>query len=201
MGGDGENGLALAVFAATALMLAIGFALFFAIGWALGRRSPSSRIRRPLIAGAAGVIGVALAACAVAATFFETSWSPPPRIHFIVPSGFHQQWVILLEDPSIRHSLVWHGVRMPFRGLSTEVTVPAGGVLRVRDLGDLPSGGDTTIRWSDGASAVGFTGGATPAGLHATRFVAYERQVGVDASTDILPDGNALVTYIRARGG
>ena len=198
--GDGESGLALAIFVAIAGMVVVGFGLFFALGWMVGKRAPQARGQRLLIASAAGLVGIGVAVCVVAATFFESSWSPPPRIRMDVPPGFDQPWVILLEDASAPRRLGRRGTRLPFHGQSANVQVPRGGVIRVRNLGQLPSGGDTTIVWSDGASATGFTGGSAPAGLHATRFVAYSRQLGAEADSTMLPDGDALVRYVRQRG-
>ena len=79
--------------------------------------------------------------------------------------------------------------------------MPSGGVIRVRSLTNLAGRGDTGIDWSDGASAVGFAGGSALAAAHATRYVAYQRQTATAPATDILPDGDALMGYIRSHGG
>lgn len=201
MGGDGEDGLALAITIAIVAMVAIGFASCFALGRLLGRRLRLGRGASVLTGVAGGLIGIALGGCAVAATFYETLWSPPPRIRFDVPVGFGPQWVILLEDPAATHMLSWHGFHAPFHGISAELPVPTGGVVRVKSLEEVAGLGDTTIEWSDGASAVGFAGGSAPAALHAGRFVAYQRQRGAAPADDILPDGDALTAYVRAHGG
>ena len=201
MSGDGEDGLALAITIAIVAMVAIGFASCFAVGRLLGRRLRLGRDASLLVGLAGGLIGIALGGCAVAATFYETLWAPPPHIQFDLPAGFERQWVILLEDPATRRSLTWHGFHAPFHGISAKLAVPPGGVVRVKSLEEVAGLGDTTIEWSDGASAVGFAGGSAPAALHARRFVAYQRQRGAAPADDILPDGDALTAYVLAHGG
>ena len=193
--GDGENGLALAIFVGVAAMLAGGFALFFALGWSL------SRHRRALVGLGAGLLGTVLGGCLVAATFFEDSWTPPPRLRLDVPAGFAPQWVVLIEAPAAPRSLAWRGFHAPFHGISAELQVPPGGVIRVRSLAEIAGRGGTTVEWSDGASMVGFTGGTAPAGLGGRPFVAYQRQLGAAAADEVLPDGEALTAYVRAHGG
>ncbi len=199
--GDGEDGLAFAILAVAVAMVVAGFLLMFVLGWFLGRSLHLKRGKVVLLAIASGLAGIGLGSLAVVATFFEDTWSPPPHLRIDVAKGFRPNWVILIEDPSAPSRLVWRGYNAPFHGISAEIAVPLGGVIRVRSLARVVGRGGTDVSWSDGASAVGFASGSLPTGAQAADYVAYERQTGAASADDSLPDGDALIAYIRSHGG
>ena len=200
MGGEGMNGLAAAIFAVMAVMIAGGFAVFFLIGRLIGRRlglGPGKRLMAGLVLGLAG-IGVGV--LAVIATFYEGTWAPPPAIRLDVPPGFAHRQVILLEDPTASRVLVWRGVEAPFRGKSAVIAVPASGIVRVRDIGMIAGRGDIAVTWSDGAWAGGLSAGPAPPSLGARSYVALLRSGASAVPAEDLPfDPEALARYIRQR--
>lgn len=200
MGGDGMNGLAAAIFAVMAVMIAGGFAVFFLIGRLIGRRLGLSPGRRLAAGLALGFAGIGVGVLAVIATFYEGTWAPPPAIRLDVPPGFAHRQVILLEDPTVSRALVWRGVGAPFHGKSAVIAVPVSGIVRVRDLGMITGRGDIAVTWSDGAWAGGLSAGPAPSSLGAGSYVALLRNGASAAPAEDLPfDPEALARYIRKR--
>lgn len=120
------GGLAWAI-AAASLCLLVAPAL---IGGALGYFVLRKRAGwLGAVLGALG--GVVLGGLGVAATFYESSWSPPSTLIIDAPGLRHSQ-VIFVEDAAAANDVVWTGFSMPFTARAGRVTVPASGVIRVR---------------------------------------------------------------------
>lgn len=200
MGGDGMNGLAIAIFVVMAMMVAGGFAVFFLVGRLIGRRLRLSPGRRLLASLALGLAGIGVGTLAVTATFYEGVWAPPPAIRLDVPPGFAHREVIVLEDPTASGDLVWRGVEAPFLGKSATIAVPANGIVRVRNLGMMTGRGDMSVTWSDGAWAGGLSAGPAPPSLGARSYVALLRTGPSGAPAGDLPfDPAALARYVQRR--
>ena len=198
MGGDGMGGLAVAIILAMVLMI-VGASV---IALLLGRRVARQRGASPAAVIKAGLfgslIGVALGLSAVAATFFESSWSPPPRLEISVPPGYAQPWTILLEDPRAPTAIVWRGADFPFARRRARIAVPPAGVRRVKALGEAAGRGDLEILWSDGAPHNGTGGGPAPAGSGAHSYILLGRPLP-DGILPQAPSGDSLAAEIKAR--
>ncbi len=134
------------------------------------------------------------------ATFYESQFDPPPELRIRVAGGYAEPWAILLEDPARGVPLMWSGGTMPFDAPVAEVSLPRGGVLRVRDFGQAQGRGDLTVVWSDGARSIGVGMGPAPAGLGARSYLAISRDPAAATGTGAdLPQGAELATYIRQR--
>jgi MFS family permease len=198
-----DNGLAIAILGAMALMVLAGLLLGYLssrflghrFGWSSGERNGASLIFAALGLGA-GLL-------AITATFYESTWAPPPEVTFAVPQGFSENWVILLEDPSTSQQLEWRGIEVPFFGKSTTIAVPSNGIVRVREIGDLGGRMDITAQWSDGSQTYSLSGGPAPAATKATAFVAFDRNSTTDSRQATPPFGDeaALGDYILKREG
>jgi hypothetical protein len=137
---------------------------------------------------------------AVTATFYESTWSPPPQVRFVVPQGFAHNWVFVLEDPNAPQDLVWRGIEVPFFGKTATIEVPAHGIVRISDLGDLGGRMDIVAQWSDGAQGSTLSGGPGPTATKATAFVAFDRSATTDIQTSPpFGDDTALGNYILER--
>lgn len=198
MGGDGMGGLAVAIILAMVLMIVGAWAIALLLGrWVARQRgaSPAAVKKAGLFAS---LIGVALGLSAVAATFFESSWSPPPKLEISVPPGYAQSWTILLEDSRAPAEIVWRGADFPFAQRRGRIAVPPAGVLRVKALGEAAGRGDLEIMWSDGAPYNGTGGGPAPAGSGARSYVLLGRPLA-DGSLPEAPSGDSLAAEIRLR--
>jgi hypothetical protein len=134
----------------------------------------------------------------VTATFFESTWAPPPELRIVVPDGFAQKWVLLLEDPKTGQDIHWQGSAAPFSGLRADIAVPAGGILRVKGFGAMAGRADTRVVWSDGAPINGAGGGPAPAGVDAVSYMAFARASSdPTAMPEHLPAD--LAAYVKAR--
>lgn len=85
----------------------------------------------------AALLGAGVGALAVTATFYESVWEPPSPLVFEVPPGFRHESVVLILDPTVSAEVDWSGVSMPFVARRGRVTVPASGVVRLRELDSL----------------------------------------------------------------
>lgn len=197
MGGDGMGGLAVAIVAAMVAMVAGGFAIAFVLGRALARRAGAGSGTGWLIAGGIGLAGAALGLLAVTATFFESTWAPPPAIALNLPADYRHETIILLEDPKAAAVLIWRGRELPFMGRSTSLDVPANGVARVQALGPLAGRGDATVKWSDGSTTMGFAGGPAPPSIGASTYAIFYR--GAPSDDLAFHDPEKLGAYISAR--
>lgn len=198
MGGDGMGGLALAIVLAMALIVLGGALLAFLLARAAARRKGSSPAAVKKTGLLASLAGVALGSCIVAATFYESSWSPPPKLEISVPPGYAQPWTILLEDPRAPIDIVWSGAKIPFAQRHARINVPLTGLLRVQTLGEAAGRGDLEIVWSDGAPHNGTGGGPAPAGSGARNYILLGRPLP-DGSLPEAPSGESLTAEIRMR--
>jgi hypothetical protein len=195
------DGLALAILIGMILIVGAGLLVGVLLSRLLARRFGWSGSKRLWASLGLGALGIGAGALAVIATFFESTWAPPPLVALNAPQGFTHSWVIVLQDPATPNALSWQGVEMPFRGKSTAIDVPPSGIVRVRDLGGLRGRADITVRWNDGASNTGQAGGPAPKSTGATAFGAFNRVKGEGAAQDEPPFGDdaALGAYIAAR--
>jgi hypothetical protein len=198
-----DQGLAMAIFGAMALMVLAGLFLGYLLSRFLGRRFGWSRTKRSGASVVFAAIGLGAGALAVTATFYESTWSPPPQVRFVVPQGFVHNWVFVLEDPNAPQQLNWRGIEVPFLGKSATLEVPLNGIVRVRELGDLGGRMDITAQWSDGSQTYSLSGGPAPAATKATAFVAFDRNSTTDSRQAAPPFGDevALGNYILQREG
>jgi hypothetical protein len=196
-----DGGLATAIL--IGMVLIVGAGLFFALvfskmlarrfGWSGGKRSAATL--------ALGALGVGAGVVAVIATFYESTFQPPPQVTFTAPPGFTHTWVFVLEDRASPNALVWTGADIPFVGKKTQIIVPPSGIVRVRDMTGLSGRVDTRVLWSDGATSTGQGGGPAPKSTGAVSYSGYNRITrGRDEGADP-PAGNdeAFGAYIAAR--
>lgn len=180
----------LAVFVAgMAAIVAGGFLVAYLVGRAVFPRHRGRAL-------GLGLVGAVAGSFLVIATFFKDVWSPPPQLRIEVPAGFAHPDTILLEDARSETELDWRGLRMPFFGVSTTVSVPANGVLRVKSFGPLAGRGDIGLVWSDGSTSRGQLSGPGPSELSASAYVIYGRDGA--GPTGIVND-EAVERYIRTR--
>jgi hypothetical protein len=196
-----DNGMAIAILGAMALILLAALLVGFIVSKILVRIFGWTGAKRNFAYLAIAAIGCGGGVLVVTATFYESSWSPPPQITFVVPPGFSQNWVIVLEDPKVTQQLVWKGVELPFSGKSTSVNVAPNGILRVQNLGALVGRMDIDVKWSDGVSSVGQAGGLAPQSTGATLFSAFNRVIANGAVQADPPFGDteALGVHILER--
>lgn len=162
MRGDGMNGLAIAIFIGC-LFLLIGPALLG--GWIGGRFGKGGRV-------GGAMLGIGVGFLVTTATFFESTWSPPPRLTLEVPEQFPHEWVYLITDPSSSTEVRWSGVDAPFMSRSTTLKVPPSGIVRVRDLGRI-DGDNVEATLSNGKKQWGKAGINAPKAFGGLRMVAY----------------------------
>lgn len=172
MGGDQAGGLALAIGLVMLLMVVGGLVLFALLGRVLARRIAPERPR--LVMALTALVGAGLGWLLVIATFYESSWSPPPQLHLATAPGFDRP-VVILEDPRAPLELAWQGGALPFTTARAEINVPPSGIVRVRDLG--PAGGNAmlAVTWPDGRASPGAGGGPGPPGTGAISYLVVER--------------------------
>ena len=204
MSGDGMGGMALAILVSMVLILLLAFGVFYAIGRFVATRKGWTGRKRNLTGIGAGFAGILLGLIAVSATFFESTFSPPPQITFAAPPGFDHEWVILLEDQRVSTSLQWSGVNAPFTSQSTRINIPSSGVLRVQSLDQIAGRGDLDIRWTDGSQNNGMASGGAPEATGASLYVAYNRMPAGATGPNIageppFGDNDAMAAYIAAR--
>lgn len=198
MGGDGMGGLAVVILIVMAVMVATGFGVAFWLGkrFAHMRGWPPSRIRTTgLLAGFGGML---IGFAALVSTFYESSWSPPPRLEITVPPEYQRPWTIILEDPRAPVTLDWRGSSLPFAQRRAAVALPESGIVRVRRFGEASGRGDLEVSWSDGVPHNGTGGGPGPAGTRATAYMLLGRPLA-DGSLPEAPSGEALAAEVAAR--
>jgi hypothetical protein len=196
-----DQGLAMAIFGAMVLIILAGLLLGYLVSRFLGRRFGWSRTKRNIASLIFAAIGLGAGALAVTATFYESTWSPPPQVKFVVPQGFAHNWMFVLEDPNAPRALDWRGIEVPFFGKTATIEVPPNGIVRISDLGDLGGRMDIVAQWSDGAQGSTLSGGPGPTATKATAFVAFDRGSTTDSQQSAPPFGDdaALGTYILQR--
>ncbi len=162
------GGLAIAIGAASLLMIAVPAGVLGTLGYLVMRKRAGA-----LGAVAGALLGATGGVLAVTATFFESTWSPQPTLTLDVPPGFRHEWVLIIADPASPTELVWAGVDAPFLSQSARLKVPPSGVVRVRALGRL-DGDDVRATLSTGATSWGRAGLNAPPGLGGSgRLVAF----------------------------
>jgi hypothetical protein len=165
---DTLNDLAAAIFLACVLLVVVPAAFAF---WLARRNTSSQNPYRLLVIAASVSLGLVVGGLAVVATFYESTWSPAPRVELVLPTQFDHDWVILLETPGVTRVLMWSGVAAPFSGKKTVVEVPASGVVRVQSLA-IVAGGNVEARTREGAHSDGPASGPGPSALDATAYLA-----------------------------
>lgn len=161
------EGLAIAIGVASLLMVAVPTGLLGGLGYLVLRpRAPMLGAVLGALLGASGGVLVTLA------TFFESTWSPPPTLRFEVPAGFRHEWVVLIVDPAATAEVAWTGVDAPFLSRHGRLAVPLSGVVRVRDLGAI-DGGDVNASLSTGPTSWGRAALNAPPAVGPSRLVAF----------------------------
>lgn len=193
------GGLAAAIGLVMLLMLLAGFGISFWLGRLFARARGWQGGRARGAAVFAGFAGAGLGMIAVTATFYESSFSPPPRLDVTVPAGFKQDWAILIEDPRETALLEWQGSGLPFTQRYAVVALPASGVLRVKAFGEVAGRGDLEVRWSNGVGYNGYAGGPAPPGTGGTAYIALGRAAPDGMQRSFLAEGEALAAEIARR--
>lgn len=191
------GGLAAAIFAAMAFMLLAGFAVLFWVARAVARARGWSGAKARNAGLLGGLAGLGFGMLAVAATFFESSWMPPPRLDFVTPPGYAHEWTILLEDPRAAAKLNWQGPGLPFTQRHASVSVPSSGIMRVQSFGEALGRGDLAVGWGDGSPHTGSGMGPAPASTGANYYIAVNR----GGPATVLPYDKALGQMIAQREG
>ncbi|MEO8247745.1 MAG: hypothetical protein ABI589_00095 [Burkholderiales bacterium] len=201
MNDDGMGGLAMAIGIAMLLILLVAFVLPFFAGRLFARKRGWSGAKSHSASIGMGLLGLACGGLIVIATFFESTWLPPPKLSFIASPGFTGDWVVLLEDPKASQAIDWSGVEMAFFGKSARIVVPTSGILRVKDLAGIAGRADVDVMWSDGAPSSASAGGPAPAGVGARTYSAFNRESvnGAPAADPPFGDQAAFAAYIEAR--
>lgn len=205
MGGDGMGGLVVAIVVACIAMVALPAIVFVLVSHQLGR-SKSVAVRLAL-ASVAVFLGAVVGAAWVTATFFESTWSPPPRLLLQLPAGFKYASVIFLEQPSALRELSWTGRELPLMGKSAVVVVPVSGVIRLRSLGVLAGGGfqaDVTQNMRVTTMAIGPVANDADAKYYVyvgfEKFDAEQSSASGAVSGESLPvDPAVFSAYVKAR--
>jgi hypothetical protein len=159
---------------------------------------------RVAIALASVTLGTALGFVAVAATFFESSVSPPNRLILQLSPEMKHMWVVLLEKPGATQSLAWRGTDLPFMSRSASVTVPVSGVVIVDSL--IGAGGGYAQAYGSADELFpGQSGGPAPPGSGFTAYLAFQRPeatVGDSQPPDLpsLNDAIEFAAFLKARG-
>lgn len=197
MGGDQGNGLALAILIVMVLMVVGGVAAFAFAGRMLARNLAPPR--RRLVTALMALAGAGFGWVLVMMTFYESSWSPPPRLRLAAAPGFDAPVVILLEDPRAPQTLEWRGGGLPFSAAAAQIAVPPAGIVRVRSLGPIAGRMDLEAIWPDGRRSPGGGGGPGPPGTGADVYLIIERPDAPSGWALQLSDPPALAAYVAQR--
>lgn len=169
MGGDGASGLAMAIVIAMVLLVAGAAVVIALLSRAFTRNMPPAR--RRIVMVVAAVLGAGIGWMAMMATFFESSWSPPPQLRIAAPAGFEAPVVILLQDRRARLGIETTGGWLPFTAATAVVSVPSSGIVRVNSFGGIGGRGDLDVVWPDGQHSFGAGGGPAPPGSGAEAYL------------------------------
>jgi hypothetical protein len=193
------NDLAAVIFLACVLLVVVPAAVAF---WLARKNTSAQNPYRALVIAVSVALGLIVGGLAVVATFFESTWSPAPRVELVLPAQFDHDWVILLESPGASRTLTWNGFEAPFSGKKTVVDVPASGVLRVQSLA-VVAGGNVEARTREGTQSDGSASGPGPTALGATSYLALSvpRNAASLRSPAAPPFGNSptFAAYISER--
>jgi hypothetical protein len=188
------------IFIAMILMIVGALVVFAFIGRAIARRVAPDR--QGLIMVLTALAGAGLGWLWVMATFYESSWSPPPQIQLAIAPGFDAPVVLILEDRGAGQRVQWHESSLPFTRSTAQIAVPPSGIVRVHDLGAAEGRADLSILWPDGTEAFGAGGGPGPPGIGAASYMMIERagaQAGEAERLSSSPE--ALAAYVMQREG
>jgi hypothetical protein len=198
MGGDQAGGLAIAIGIVMLLIIAgCGFLLWLIARFLTRNVSPK---RRGAVTLLLTVAGLGIGWLAMMATFYESSFDPPPELRLATAPGFDAPWVVLLEDPR-GQALEWRSSMLPFTATTAELNVPPSGIVRLRSFGPMEGRMDLTISWPDQPSAFGAGGGPGPPGSGASAYMLIANPSHEQAGSALSPDGPALAAYIAEREG
>jgi hypothetical protein len=201
MGGDGMGGLAVAILIASVLLFVVPAAILFLIAMALAKKS---KYRVP-IAIASATLGTVLGFVAVAATFFESSFSPSNRLVLHLSPETKHEWIVLLEKPGATESLKWRGANLPFMSKTAEINVPANGVVIVDSLEGAGGGYAQAYNVKDELFP-GQGGGPTPRAAGYTTYLAFQRPDLSTSSSSAYPELRSLneaaefAAFLKERG-
>jgi hypothetical protein len=158
-----------------------------------------SKYRVP-IAIASATLGTALGFVAVAATFFESSFSPSNRLVLHLSPEMKHEWIVLLEKPGATESLKWRGANLPFMSKTADINVPASGVVIVDSL-DSAGGGFAQAYNSKDELFPSQSGGPAPHDSGYTIYAAYLRpDVPIDSPLRSLNEAADFATFAKERG-
>lgn len=197
MGGDQGNGLAQAILIVMVLMVLGGAALCAFAGRALTRKLAPPR--RRLATLLAALAGAGFGGILVMATFYESTWSPPPRLRLATPPGFDAPVVILLEDSRAPLTIDWRESLLPFTASTAELSVPPSGIVRVRSFQTVGGRADLEVIWSDGGLRYGAGGGPGPPGTGARSYLIIERPGAPHLESLASADPAAMAAYVAER--
>lgn len=193
------NDLAAVIFLACVLLVVVPAAFAF---WVARKNTSAQNPYRALVVAASVALGLVAGGLAVVATFFESTWSPAPRVELVLPTQFDHDWVILLETPGASRTLTWSGVEAPFSGKKTVVEVPTSGLVRVQSLA-VVAGGNVEARTHEGTQSDGSAIGPGPTALGATSYLALSvpRNAASLRRPETPPFGDtaAFAHYLRER--
>jgi hypothetical protein len=198
VGGDHAGGLALAIAIIMLLMVVGGVALFFFVARALTRNLAPRR--RLLVTLLMTLVGTGLACLLVMATFYESSWSPPPRLHLLTAPASGGP-IVILEDPGASGTMIWRGGWLPFTAATAEISVPPSGILRVRSFGSGPMNAMMAATWPDGRVSPGTGGGPGPPGTGANAYLVIERPDAPYPGVLMSAEPPAVAAYVAEHEG
>lgn len=197
MGGDQASGLALAILICMILLVLGGAVLLAFAGRALARKLAPPRRRLAIVLMA--LAGAGLGAMLAMATFYESRWSPPPRLSLATAPGFDAPVVVLLEDPRAPGTLAWRGGALPFTTAAAQIDVPPAGIVRVRSFGPMAGRMNLEVIWPDGRRSPGTGGGPGPPGTGADAYLVIERPDAPYPGALMSADPPAVALYIAQR--
>jgi hypothetical protein len=94
--------------------------------------------------------------------------------------------------------VTWSGGDLPTTVRRASVSIPATGILRVRNLDEGETRGGITPVFSDGSSSSSSGSGPVPPGFGGTEYLMFSRDVAGTPPVD-LPIGAELVAHVRKR--
>jgi hypothetical protein len=197
-GGDGMGGFVLVILGAMVGMVGIAIAVSMGIGLLITRLGGlQKRAKVAVIAGFAA-IGLLAGYAWMASTFMESSWDPPHELAIALPPGLAEPFVVLIVDPERGVPVTWSGGDLPTTVRRASVSMPATGILRVRNLEEGETRGSIMPVFSDGSSSSSSGSGPVPPGFGGTEYLMFSRDVAGTPPVD-LPIGAELVAHVRKR--